>query len=762
MSAPEPTLTPSDTAMAEPAARIPLWATLGLPVAVFIITCVAFLPAVKNGFVSLDDHKNFQLNYNYRGLGPENIKWAWTTFHNGAYQPLSWMLFGAQYVAWGLDPTGYHVVSVLLQAVNGMLFFWVAARLLALAMPDAARDHPIALRLSSGLAALLFAVHPLRTEAVAWLSTQPYLPVGMFYLLSVLAYLRACRDEPTRTARPSWLAVSCVCYACSILSKGVGVGLVVVLILLDVYPLRRLWPGRVGGGPGATAWRVLLEKVPFFLLGIGSALLALHSKVEAMVPVGTYDIPHRIAQAAWGFMFYLHKTVLPIGLSPWYQFPKDFGVFEARFIISGVLVVGLTIGSLVVWLRWPAATVLWLYYVIVLLPLSHLVKLGRQAAADRYSYVACMGWAILAGAGLLAAWQASASGRMQRSTFKVVAAASVMACVLLAGLSWRQSQVWRDGLSLWSRAAEVSPNTFTPNNNLAQELQGRGDMAGALRHLKKAIELDPDSVTARVNMALLIARVKGPQQAIELLEEAIELDPEQPLAYSNLAGIYLSVGQLDKGIASCERAIALRPRLDGARRNLAGALIKKGRYDEAIEQCREVLKIIPDSADAHGLWGMALMGKGDSGAAAAQLRRAIELDPCQATARGNLAKILANQERFGEALALLRAGVSEDLPRREPRAMAALAQFLLTCPDKGLRNPREALTWARSASEAMHGLRIDYLELMATALAANLRIDEAIAVARRAVELAKKGNQPNAAKRINQRIRSFEQLRGIR
>lgn len=739
---------------------LPRWVVFGLPAAVFLITCLAFLPAVKNGFVSLDDHKNFQNNYHYRGLGWENVRWAWTTFHNGAYQPLSWMFFSAQCLAWGLNPMGYHVVSVLLQAVNGVLFYFVALRLLALAMPGPACDYPIALRVSAGLAALLFAIHPLRTEAVAWLSTQPYLPVGMFYLLSVLAYLRACRAPRARTARPSWLAVSCLCYACSILSKGVAVGLVAVLILLDVYPLRRLWPGRSRGEPGLAVRLVLLEKIPFLLLGIVSALLALHSKVEAIVPVATYDLSHRIVQAAWGFMFYLHKTVLPIGLSPWYQFPDDYSIFEARFIVSVLLFVALTIAALGVWRRWPAGTVLWFYYVIVLLPLSHLIKLGRQAAADRYSYVACMGWAILAGAGLLAAWRATSSGRMDRFTFKAIAAASVIACVLLGALSWRQSQVWRDGLTLWSRAVQVCPDISTPHSNLAQELEARGDVTGAVRHLMKAIQIDPDDMTARINTAIIQAKPGAHRQAIQQLQWVIERDPNQPLAYSNLGGIYLSLGRLDQAIDACGRAIALRPRLVGARQNLATALIRTGRHDEAVEQCRKILEIKPDSAEAYSLWGTALLGKGDLPAASEQLRRAIELDPGRPVARVNLAKILVKQKRFDDALALLRAGLSEDLPRRDPTVMAELARLLLACPDSKLRDPREALTWAQRASSGAHGLNVDYLELTAIALAASHRFDEAIAVGNRAIELARQHNQLDAANRILQRVQTWEVQRG--
>lgn len=682
----------------------PWWVALAIPVAVFLVTCLVFLPAARNGFVSLDDHKNFQKNYHYRGLGSENIQWAWTTFHNGAYQPLSWMLFSAQYVAWQLNPMGYHIVSLLLHAINGVLFYWVAVRLLALAMPIAGRDHPTVLRLSAALASLLFAIHPLRTEAVAWLSSQPYLPVGMFYLLSMLAYLRACRRDAASIAGPGWLAVSCLCYACSIMSKGVGVGLVAVLVIVDVYPLRRLWPGRCRGQPGPRIWFVLAEKIPFLALGVASALLALRSKAEAMVPVESYDVPHRIVQAAWGVMFYLQKTLLPLNLSPWYQFRDGFSIWEARFVVSVILVSVLTAAAVIAWRRWLPGTALWAYYLIVLFPLSHLVRIGRQAAADRYTYVACMGWALLGGAGLLVAWRARTTGRLERATFNLIAAGSVAACAALGVLSWRQAQVWRDGLSLWAQAVNVSRELPIPRSNLSVELRGKGDVRGALEQAQRAIFLDPNNTGFRINLAMALLDLPAPRKAIEQLQIALQLDPDCWLAHSNLGAIYLSQGRVDEAITFLRRGVEIRSINVGAQCNLANALINKKRYDEAISHCRAVLAIDPESTTAHGLWGMALvrkgeydqairrayasldvvsndapiygllgaafLAKGDLESSLSHFRKALNLDPHYGAVRLKIARIHQLRKEYDLAIAVLREGMA--LPRPDPRLKAQI------------------------------------------------------------------------------------------
>ncbi len=758
MPADELATTPGgDVAPNRPAPRLPRWSTWGVPVAVFLVTCVTFLPAVHNEFVSLDDHKNFQRNYHYRGLGADNVKWAWTTFHNGAYQPLSWMSFSTQYVAWGMDPTGYHVVSVVLHAVNGVLFFWVVVRVLALAMPAAARQHPVALRNASALAALLFALHPLRAEPVAWVSCQPYLPVGMFYLLSLLAYLRACRDDVSGPAHVGWVTVSCLCYAGSILSKGVGVGLVAVLVILDVYPLRRLWPGRARGQPRPPPWRVLVEKTPFLLLGIGSALLAVQSKLEAMVPVASYDIPHRVVQAAWGLLFYLTKTVLPVNLSPWYQFQDGFSVWEPRFVISVVLVVALTVAAIALWRRWLPGTVLWGYYLVVLLPLSHLVRLGRQAAADRYTYVSCMGWAVLVGAGVLGAWRARSTGRLGRSTFNAIAAVSAAACLILGVLTWRQVQVWRDGLSLWTRAVEVSPDIVIPRNNVAQELRARGDYRGAMAHLHAAVQRHPNDPLPRNALASVLLDMGMPDEAMEQVRIALHFDPDNRFSHGTLGAIYLAQGQFDKAIASLTRALELRATDGSARCNLASALIRTKRYDEAIEHCRDLLDRFPDIADAHNLWGMALIGKGETDAGIQRMQQGLALDANATTARLNLSRVLVDRKRYREALDLLRAGA--ELPRPDPRVVRELVNLLLTCPDPALRDPVRALTRAQRASRQAKGRNVDYLELTATALAATDAWDQAIAVGQQALDLARKQNRLDLVQRLAGCIEDYRRQR---
>src|SRR2546426_4295088 len=216
------------------------WVRWLAPLLVVLFTLTAFLPTLQNQFVNWDDHENFLDNPHYRGLGWTHLRWMWTT-HLGHYIPLTWMTLGLDYLLWGMNPFGYHLTSLLLHAANAVVFFFVVRRILTLALPSPAeRGH--ALTVSAGFAALVFAIHPLRVESVAWATERRDVLSGLFYLLTILLYLRASeRGERGR----GWYWGTVGLFACALLSKAVAVSVPVVLLILDVYPLRRL-----GGSTG--------------------------------------------------------------------------------------------------------------------------------------------------------------------------------------------------------------------------------------------------------------------------------------------------------------------------------------------------------------------------------------------------------------------------------------------------------------------------------------------------------------------------------
>src|SRR3989442_14442075 len=254
------------------------WVRWLAPLLVALLTLTAFLPTLQNQFVSWDDDKNFLENPHYRGLGWTHLRWMCTT-HLGHYIPLTWMTLGLDYLLWGMNPLGYHLTNLLLHAANAAVFFFILRRILTLALPSPSeRGH--ALAVSAGFAALVFAIHPLRVESVAWATERRDVLSGLLYLLTILIYLRTCE----RGARGrGWYWLSVAVFVCALLSKSMVVNLPVVLLILDVYPLRRL--GGASGGWGEPARRVYVEKIPFVLLAAAAAGIAAITQVSTRAPV---------------------------------------------------------------------------------------------------------------------------------------------------------------------------------------------------------------------------------------------------------------------------------------------------------------------------------------------------------------------------------------------------------------------------------------------------------------------------------------------
>src|SRR3989449_8165700 len=378
------------------------WVYRLVPVLVALVTFAAFLPALQNQFVSFDDDKNFLDNPHYRGLAWTHLRWMWTT-HLGHYIPLTWMTLGLDYLLWGMNPVGYHLTSLLLHAANAVAFFFVVRRILTRALPSLSeRGH--ALAVSAGFAALVFAIHPLRVESVAWVTERRDVLSGLFYLVTILVYLRACeREERGRR----WYSLAVATFLLALLSKSMVVNLPIVLLILDVYPLRRL--GGAIGWWSEPARRVYVEKIPFVLLAAAASAIAVmaQSSVHAALSLAQLSVPGRLAISAYGLSFYLWKMVVPVNLSPVYELRPPVNPWATPFLLSYGLVLVITATVLALRRRVPGLLAAWLAYIVVLLPVLGIVQSGPQIAADRYTYLAGLGWAILAGAGLLSCWRSS-------------------------------------------------------------------------------------------------------------------------------------------------------------------------------------------------------------------------------------------------------------------------------------------------------------------------------------------------------------------
>src|SRR5438876_1419401 len=280
------------------------WVHWLVPALIALVTFAAFLPTLHNQFVNWDDVENFVDNPHYRGLGWIQLRWMWTT-HLGHYIPLTWMTLGLDYVLWGMKPLGYHLTNLLLHAANAVVFYFVAFRILGLGLPDPGDRRQADLVLSAGFAALVFAIHPLRVESVAWVTERRDVLSGLFYLSAILIYLRA-RERAERGRGWYWLSVAA--FVGALLSKSMVVNLPVVLLILDVYPLRRL--GGAVGWWSEPARRVYVEKIPFVLLAAAASAIALWAQLshDTMVSVVQLSALVLLAVSVYGVSFYHWNT----------------------------------------------------------------------------------------------------------------------------------------------------------------------------------------------------------------------------------------------------------------------------------------------------------------------------------------------------------------------------------------------------------------------------------------------------------------------
>lgn len=499
-----------------------------IPALVVLVTVAAFLPVLDGGFVNWDDDDNFLRNAHYRGLGPGQLRWMLTAYHMGHWTPLTWLTLGLDYVLWGMDARGYHLTNLLLHAGASLLFCFLSLRLLRFALP--ATTGEMDLRVGAAAAALLFAVHPLRGESVAWVTERRDVLSGLLVLSAAIAYLRAVGNQDRRRAGWYWGAVAL--FGGALLAKASTLTLPIVLLVLDVYPLRRL-----GGARGWLRRGVWIEKLPFLALAAAAALIAF----QALAPLGStpslrqFPVALRALIGVYGLAFYLLKTLLPFDLSPLYQVPEGVTWLHFGIVIGGTVVAATT------WRRWPAFTAAWGLYVVMLLPVLRLVQGGPQVVADRYSYLACLGWALLIGGAAARPW---AGARVLRGVLAVWIAA-------LAALTWQQAQVWHDSETLWSHAVAVNPESRAAHANLARAHAAEGRIAAAAAHYEETLRLSLHQAPYHAIIGQLYERVGSDRGAAARFAEALRLAPGLPEACAGLRRLAARGAAPPDALSSC-------------------------------------------------------------------------------------------------------------------------------------------------------------------------------------------------------------------
>jgi Tfp pilus assembly protein PilF len=517
-----------------------VWAGAAL---IVLATAVVYFPSLGGQFI-LDDA--LLLTDSPLVKASDGLYRFWFTTEPLDYWPLSNTSFWLEWRLWGAQPTGYHVTNVILHAVNALLVWAILAEL----------------RIPGGfLAALLFALHPVNVESVAWITQRKNVLSMLFFLLSILCYLKAePRFESGRGAPPAprWYRPSLTMFLLAMLSKG-SVAVVPVLLLGIVWWRRPLTE------------RDLVRTAPFFL--VAAALTAVTVWFQARGAsrhVEVAGLTERFLGAGAVVWFYLYKAIAPFGLAFIYpQWDIDPGRLVWWLPIAMAAAVTVTLW----WYResWSRPLLFaWGFFCVSLVPvmgLSRTTFMEYSLVADHYQYIALIGVVALAAAGW-STWQQRTRGpaRWAANTLAVAVGA------LFAVLTWRQSGLYSDSITLYQASLEASPTSWMAHNNLGKELYEAGRVPEAMEHDQRALQLKPDYPEAHNNLGNALASMGRTEEAIDHYREALRLEPTHVLAHNNLGSALAYTGRIEEGIGHFEEALRLKPDYADARKNLETAL----------------------------------------------------------------------------------------------------------------------------------------------------------------------------------------------
>jgi protein O-mannosyl-transferase len=560
---------------------------------VLLWTLFAFLPVLRNDFVNWDDFRMFLDNQDHRGPWEGRFWAAWTSHRLGEYMPVTWMTYALDRSLWQDDAAGYHFSSLLLHAATAIAVLALSRRLLRQALGPGPGGDRAGLWGGAMVAALTFAVHPLRVEAVAWASARGTVVGGLLIVLSVLIYVDGWeRGRATDRVPLAWLLASLGLFAASLLARATGLVLPLVLVVLDVYPLRRL--GGPGGWFGPARRHVWMEKLWYSVLGSLTVPMAYLARGDQLGDIWRFSWDPEVA-ITWGVYsvaFYLWKMLIPGELSPIYRMPDADDWMLGPVLLGLGVAVGVTAAAIAVRKRWPGVLTAWIVYLILIAPLSGILPAGRlRGVADRYTYVACLAFAIVAGGAATLAWRAFRTGRLRRSRAMVIGTAIVLVLVSWSVLSWQQAQVWRNGISLWGWAVLISPGSPVVQNNLGWAWARVGELERAEVHVRRATDAWPNNPIVLRTLGRILAAQERYEEAAETLLRAVEIAPRWPDVRTDLGSVLYESGATGYAVAHLERSVKLNPEEPRSLELLGRALAKAGRQEEAEEHLRHAAKL---------------------------------------------------------------------------------------------------------------------------------------------------------------------------
>jgi tetratricopeptide (TPR) repeat protein len=598
--------------------RADLLILLGLVVMTFGI----YAQVAGHQFTTLDDDwyikENAMVN---RGVTLAGLAWAFTTFYQANWHPLTWVAHMIDSQLFGMNAGGHLLVNALIHVANTLLVFWFLLR----------TTHA---RWPSALVAALFALHPLHVESVAWASERKDTLCTFFGLLSLIAYVRYA-ESPSRK-RYGLVAVT---LALGLLAKPMLVTWPFVMLLLDYWPLRR-WQSAKGKEQrmGSTVRGLVVEKVPLFAIVAASCVVTLfaQSHGRAVRTFADISVTLRLSNALVSYARYLLLTFWPHDLAVYYTFAPT-GIPAWQIVGAALLLSGITAFCLFQRNIRPYLVVGWLWFLGTLVPVIGLVQVGAQTMADRYFYVPSIGLFIALVFGL------ADITKTRRLSIPVGINAAIAGGILLvlAALTNAQIHRWSDGFTLFQHTLAVTPPNPPIEYSLGFALRKSGRYDEAASHFEKVLQIQPGHYDSLLNMGDMRSYQGRLPEAIEYYQAAIRSQPDAPKAHARLGQALSQQNRTEAAYEEFRRASQLAPEDAGIRDNLGVSLWRLGRIPEAIDEFHEALRLNPNSAEAHANLGLILLESGKPRESIPEFGAALRLKPELQGAADNLSRAQA-------------------------------------------------------------------------------------------------------------------------
>lgn len=575
----------------------------GRVLAIVLLVVFVFAPVVGHDFVNFDDPVYVLDNPIVAdGMTWQGLVRAFTTIHAGFWHPLTWVSHMADIELFGFRPGLHHLVNVWLHILSTLLVYGLVTKMTGE-------------RGKAAFVAAIFAIHPLRVESVAWVAERKDVLSTFFWLLALVAYV----EYVAKPGRGRYVLVLGL-FVLGLLAKPMVLTLPVVLLLLDVWPLRRFNRAAI------------LEKLPLLAVSLVAAAVTVWAQDVggAVKNLDLFPLGHRIANALVSYVAYLGMIAWPVNLAVFYpHHPVPAWQVAGAVAVLG----GITWWALRLLGRYPYVAVGWFWYLVTLFPVIGLVQAGLQARADRFTYVPHIGLS------LAVAWGAADLLRNRRIRAALPAVATVVVLTLALGAR-RYVQTWRDNETLWRRALAVTTGNYMAHHNLGVALIAKGQDDRALAELRRALEIWPEFAEAHNTIGNLLARAQNDEAAIAHYRESLRLSPYFAPAHNNLGLALMRREAYDEALSHFQQALDLAPFSPAAHHNLGRVCFARGLAKEAETHYREAIRLRPRYAEAHYSLGEVLAASHRFDEAAAEFRAALAIAPGHTLARaalGNLA-----------------------------------------------------------------------------------------------------------------------------